>query len=74
MEERMRILKMLEEGKLNVEEAAKLLEALREPEKQHIIKVGTTVAKSVTDLIREISEAVSGVVKEKTKETKKKPI
>jgi hypothetical protein len=32
-EERMRILKMIEEGKLSSEEGAKLLEALEEPEK-----------------------------------------
>jgi len=71
MEERMRILKLLEDGKINAEEAARLLEALKEEERPHKESI-IAITKSVSDLLKGISETVSEAVKEKTKQTTEK--
>ncbi|MCK4353519.1 hypothetical protein KAW65_08960 [candidate division WOR-3 bacterium] len=76
MEERLRIIKLLESGKITPAEAAKLLETLKGPEfpgrAVSIIKVGTTIAESVSDLLKEVSETVSETIREKSKEATQK--
>ncbi len=75
MDEKMRILKLLESGKINAEEATKLLEALKESEiseravivKKVVNRVGETM-ESMAALMKEISVTVVEKVKEKTKE------
>lgn len=79
MEEKMRILKLLEDGKINAEEAVKLLEALKEtesPERAVIMKgvvkgIGETM-ESVATIMKEVSVTVAERIKEKTKEAAEK--
>lgn len=74
MEERMKVLKMLEEGKISADDAAKLLEALGEgPVRRHKIffspsQIAGEVADSLSSFFKALSEAIKeGVKKEKTK-------
>jgi gas vesicle protein len=61
MEERKRILKMLEEGKITAEEAAKLLEAIKEP--PYIGKSVNEILTHVTEVLKEVSSTVRDSVK-----------
>ena len=79
MEERMRILKLLEDGKINAEEAAKLLEVLKEAEGSEravimkgIVKGIGEAMESVSTLMKEVSATVAEKVREKANEATEK--
>lgn len=65
MEERMKILKLLEEGKITAEEAVKLLEAVKEGEPIHKIiirEAGETISSAITsvaDILKNVSSIVA---------------
>jgi len=66
MEERMKILRMLEEGKITADEAAKLLDALKEePKRPHRMFISPhdvidDVMDSVSHIVKGVSESIKG--------------
>jgi gas vesicle protein len=71
MEERMKVLKMLESGKIKAEEAVKLLDALKDPEIPHrsiVIKGMNEVMESISNIMKDVSRTIGETVKEKMKE------
>lgn len=75
MEEKLRILKLLEIDKISVKEAIALLEALKEtelPHKSFVIKGINEVMDSVSSIMKDISQIVSDTVRKKVKDATEK--
>jgi hypothetical protein len=74
MEEKMKILKLLEEGKISAEEAIKLLEALKgvEPPHKDIVKGVSQMIECASGVVKDISRTISEAVKEKMREATEK--
>lgn len=78
MEERMKILKMLEEGKITAEEAVKLLEAIKdiEPGYKIVIKEAgeavSSAVSSVADMLKNVSHTIAEKIKQKAEKVAEK--
>jgi len=65
MDERMKILQMLEDGKITADEAAKLLEAVsRHRPRRHTVGVDSEVVGDVMDGVSGVMESIPGIIAE----------